>query len=189
MGAAKKPIRTYAEYLEIERTSDVRHEYIEGEILAMSGGSPPHARLILRVSYLLEGQVGGGPCTAYSSDLRVRVLETGRATYADVTVVCGPIERHPEDPDAVTNPTVLVEVLSPSTERDDRGEKFAQYRRIPSLRDYVLVSQDRARIEHFQRVDGGAWTFVERGPGECVALSIGAALAVDEVYRGVELGG
>ena len=188
MGALKKPVHTYAAYLEVERKSDVRHEFIDGDILAMSGGTPRHALLIANVTGVARSALRG-PCRAYSSDLRVRVPETARATYADVTVVCGPIETHPEDPDAVTNPSVLVEVLSPTTERDDRGEKFAQYRKLPSLRDYVLVAQEHRRVEHFRRAEGGAWTLVERGPGERVELSIGASLDVDEIYCDVDVEG
>jgi Uma2 family endonuclease len=182
MGDGKKPVHTYAEYLALERASDTRHEFIDGEILAMSGGTPTHALLAMRIGRALD--LGAGPCEVYTSDLRVRVAATGRATYADLTVVCGPLACHPEDPDAVTNPSALFEVLSPSTERDDRGEKFAQYRRIPSLRDYVLVAQDKVRIEHFRRQGDGSWALVEHGAGERVELSIGVSFAVDEVYRG-----
>jgi Uma2 family endonuclease len=180
--AARRPSCTYAQYLEFERTSELRHEFIDGEILAMSGGTPLHAFLIARVLTALGNQLGTGPCRTYSSDLRIRVPETGRATYADVTVICGEVETHPEDPDAATNPTVIVEVLSPTTERDDRGEKFAQYRHLLSLRDYVLVSQERQRIEHYARGDGGRWTFIEAGPGGRIALSIGVVLEADAVY-------
>ena len=178
--AVRVPVHTYEEYLALVEETGVKHEFIEGVILAMAGGTPEHARLAMAVGASLVAHAG--PCRTYSSDLRIRVPETGRATYADVTVVCGPLETHPEDPDACVNPTILVEVLSPTTERDDRGEKFSQYRKLASLQDYVLVSQSPRRIEHFRRSDGGAWVFTEAGPGQHITLSTGATLAVDTVY-------
>lgn len=173
---------TYEAYRALVAETGVKHEFIEGVVLAMAGGTPEHARLAGEVLAAIRAQLGRGPCRTYSSDLRIRIPETGRATYADVTVVCGPLETHPEDPDACVNPTVLVEVLSPTTERDDRGEKFSQYRKLASLQDYVLVSQSHQRIEYFRRGDRGAWAFTEAGPGQQVTLSIGATLDVDTLY-------
>jgi Uma2 family endonuclease len=114
----------------------------------------------------------------------VRIVDTDRATYPDASVVCGERQAAGDDPDALTNPILLVEVLSDSTEADDRGEKFAHYRRIPSLREYVLVSQRAVRIEVFRRAEGGTWTLTEYGAGDTVSLpSVGATLMVDEVFR------
>ncbi|WP_437548332.1 Uma2 family endonuclease [Sorangium sp. So ce367] len=176
---------TYAEYLEQERASPTKREFLGGEIFDMAGGTPEHARLAARVTVALGAQLGRRPCEVFSSDLRVRVRATDLATYPDVSVVCGPIARDPEDRDAVVNPLVLVEVLSDSSEAYDRGEKFAHYRRIPSLREYVLVSQAHRRIEVFRRNEDGTWTLYEAGPGERARLaSIDALLDVDEVYRG-----
>lgn len=178
---------TYAEYLVQEAASDVKHEYFEGHILAMAGGSPDHAHLAASAIGVLTAQLRGRPCRVFSSDLRVRIPATGLATYPDVTVVCGRREADPEDPDTATNPTLIVEVLSPSSEKYDRGEKFAQYRTLPSLRDYLLIPQDRARIEHYSRNADGSWTFRACGPGESVVLdSLGGALSVDEVFAGAE---
>jgi Uma2 family endonuclease len=113
----------------------------------------------------------------------IRVLATNLATYPDLSVVCGRIERDPEDANVVINPIVLIEVLSDSTEAYDRGEKFAHYRRIPSLREYVLVSQHQPRIEVFRRNDDGSWTLYEAATSERAKLaSIGCELSVDEVY-------
>ncbi|WP_437972569.1 Uma2 family endonuclease [Sorangium sp. So ce260] len=183
---ARKLSCTYAEYLEQERASPTKHEFLGGEIFAMAGGTPEHARLAARVTVALGAQLTRRPCDVFSSDLRVRVLATGLATYPDVSVVCGQLARDPEDKDAVVNPLVLIEVLSDSSEAYDRGEKFAHYRRIPSLREYVLVSQAHRRIEVFRRNEDSSWTLHEAGPGERVRLaSIDGALDVDEIYGGV----
>jgi Uma2 family endonuclease len=180
---ARKLTYTFAEYLAMEAASDTKHEYVNGEIFAMAGGTIEHGRLAARVSALLDTLLAGRPCAPLNSDVRVRVLATGLATYPDVSVVCGSIERDPEDEHSVTNPVVIVEVLSDSTEAYDRGEKFAHYRRIPSLRDYLLVSQHKPRIEHYRRNDDGTWTFREVSPPDAVRLSIGGELSVAAVFR------
>lgn len=175
MSAAARTAMTYAEYLAAERVSDVRHEYLRGQVFAMAGGTPEHGRLAASVIVLL------GP--VYTSDVRIRIEETDRSTYPDVSVVCGPRQTAQGDPDALVNPGVLVEVLSDSTEADDRGEKFAHYRRIPSLREYVLVSQRTPRIEVYRR-DGSEWILAEAtSGGRAVIPSLGVELSVDEVYR------
>lgn len=182
---------TFRDYLDVEETSAVRHEYIGGEIVAMAGGTPEHAALAAAVTTLLGGQLRGGPCRVYSSDLRLRVLETGLATYADASVVCGPPERDPGSPTHVTNPTVVIEVLSPGTEGYDRGEKREHYQRMPSLRAIVLVAHDRARIEVLTRAPSAGWSHTVLSAGETARLeSIGSELSVDEVYRaaGVNVG-
>jgi Uma2 family endonuclease len=174
---------TYAEYLAAEAVSDVRHEFLNGEVWAMAGGTPEHAALALAVGSELREALRGKPCRAFSADLRVRVVDTGLSTYPDVTVVCGQLEAAPDDPDAVTNPIVLVEVLSESTEGYDRGAKAAHYRRIPSLREFVLVSQAEPRIEVHHRAESGRWELLEARPGETIELSsIGARLDVGAVY-------
>jgi Uma2 family endonuclease len=180
---ARKLSATYPEYLAQELASDTKHEFLDGEIFAMAGGTPEHARLSSRVVGALLAQLRGRPCEAFSSDLRLRVLATGLATYPDVSVVCGRFEQDPEDANTLINPVVLVEVLSDSSEAYDRGEKFAHYRRIPSLREYVLVSQRRPRIEVFRRNEDGNWTLFEADASGSVQLvSIGCELSVDEVY-------
>lgn len=174
---------TYAEYLAAERVSAEKHEYLRGEVFAMAGGTIEHGRLAAAVAGELGVALRGRRCVPFSSDVRIRVLATDRSTYPDVSVVCGSLERAPDDSEAITNPTVLVEVLSDSTEADDRGEKFAHYRRIPSLREYVLVSQRAQRIEVFHRAAGGSWTLSEAGPGEALRLeSVDVVLSVDSVY-------
>ena len=181
---ARKLTFTFAEYLEQERTSDVKHEFVNGEIFDMAGGTIEHGRLASTVNAALRTQSRGRPCEVYSSDVRVRVLATGLATYPDTSVVCGRLERDPADANTIVNPVVLVEVLSDSTEGYDRGEKFAHYQRLPSLKEYVLVSQRSPRIEVFRRnEDGNSWTLLIAQAGERVSLaSIGCELAVDEMY-------
>lgn len=184
---ARQVRHAYAEYLAFEAESEVRHEYVDGEMYAMSGGKPVHARLAVTFGRVVEAALLGGRCATYSSDLRIYIHAEGRSAYPDLSIVCGPVEHHPADPDAAVNPSVIVEILSDTTETYDRGEKFAAYRLLPSLRDYVLVRADARIIEHFQRTDDGAWLMREAGAGEWVELSIGARFALDEVYAGVDL--
>lgn len=173
---------TYAEYLELEAGSDVRHEYVAGAIVAMAGGSVEHGRLISRLGALLARTLDGRPCVVLPADVRVRIRASDRATYPDLHVVCSEVERDPDDDHAIVNPTVIIEVLSDTTAESDRGDKFADYRRLRSLREYVLVSQRERRIDVYRR-DGRRWHLDEYGSGERVAFeSIAVELAVDEVY-------
>jgi Uma2 family endonuclease len=182
--AAQSTTMTYAEYVAAEVTSPVKHEWLRGEVFAMAGGTREHARLGASMSGELRTSLRGRPCGVFSSDLRVKVEATGLTTYPDVSIVCGKPQAPADDPHAIVNPLVLVEVLSDSTEAYDRGEKFAHYRRIPSLREYVLVSQREPRIEVHRLNDSGHWELHEAGAGESVALaSLGCRLSVDEVYR------
>ena len=180
---AHKLTYTFAEYLALEAKSETKHEYINGEVFAMAGGTPDHAALAAAVIRLLGTALLGRPCRVYTSDLRIRVLATGLATYPDVSVVCRPFEPDPEDANTAVNPVVIVEVLSDSTEAYDRGEKFAHYRRLPSLRDYLLVLQREARIEHYRRNEDDSWTLREVRATGAVRLSIGCELSVEDVYR------
>lgn len=181
---ARKLSFTFAEYVAQEQASDTKHELVNGEIFAMAGGTIEHGRLASRVTAALLAQLRGRPCEAFSSDVRVRVLATGLATYPDLSIVCGRLAHDPEDTNTIVNPIVLVEVLSDSTEAYDRGEKFAHYQRIPSLKEYVIVSQRSPRIEVFQRnEDGKSWTLYVAETSESVKLaSIQCQIAVDEVY-------
>lgn len=167
----------------MERASETKHEYVNGVVYAMAGGTIEHGRLAMSLGRVLGNALDGRPCVTFSSDVRVRIRETGRSTYPDLSIVCGPVERAPDDPDAITNPTVIVEILSDSTEASDRGDKFAHYRRVPTLREYVLVSQSTSRIEVFSR-QGDVWVLSEAAAGQTLRLeSLGVALAVDDVYR------
>ncbi|MEO0325423.1 MAG: Uma2 family endonuclease [Myxococcota bacterium] len=177
---------TYAEYLALEKRTGVRHDFVGGRAIAMAGGTPEHARLCLAVGAELRAALAGGPCVAYGSELKLLVEATGRATYADAAVVCGEAEPSEIDRNALTNPQVVVEVLSRGTEADDRGEKFAHYQRLPSLQEYVLVAQDEARVEVFRRGnEAGEWVLKSFGPGDAFELpSLGLRVSVDAVYGG-----
>lgn len=186
-GSMGEPARlahyTYDEYRRFEAAANTKHEYLDGQILAMAGGTPEHAGLAAAVIAQLERQIGGGPCQSFTSDLRIRVLATGLATYPDVAIVCGDLERDPEDANGVVNPTALVEVLSASTEHYDRGEKAAHYRRIPSLREYVFVSHRERRIERWGRDEHDEWQSESAGRGARLQMaSVSAALDVDAIY-------
>jgi len=171
-----------ADYLAIEDQSSVRHEFLDGEVVAMAGGTPEHAALSAAVVTSFGMQLRGRPCRIYSADLRLRVLATGLATYADASVVCGEPARDPASPTHVTNPRVIVEVLSPSAEAYDRGEKREHYLKIEGLDAYVLVASDRRRVEAWCLANGA---FVYRALGADGVLdlpSIGCTLAVRELY-------
>lgn len=174
---------TYSEYLAFEEAADAKHEFVDGRVVAMAGGTLEHSRLQGEVVYQLRRQLEGSGGRVLSSDGRVRIERTNNARYPDVSVVCGEVVRAADDPEGLANPVLLVEVLSPSTERSDRGEKFAHYKRIESLREYVLISQDDPRVEVFRRTDDG-WLLNEAGVGETLELrSIGVTLEVDALYR------
>ncbi|HEX2062095.1 MAG TPA: Uma2 family endonuclease [Thermoanaerobaculia bacterium] len=172
---------TYEEYLALERDSLVKNEYFAGEIYAMAGGSLRHSALASRISGALE-QARREGCTAFQSDMRLRVLATGRAAHPDASMVRGPIELDPADPGGttITNPTLLVEVLSPSTEEVDRSDKWRDYQRIASLQEYVLVSQD-PRVEIYRRQSSGTWEYIDVREGS-VTLATGATLDLSRLY-------
>jgi Uma2 family endonuclease len=172
---------TYADYLALEGSSNVKHEFLGGQIYAMAGGTPEHAALAASVIGLLFAQLRAGGCRAYDADLRVRT-RSGLATYPDVTVVCGPSERDESDPQAVTNPSLIVEVLSRSTEEYDAGDKFEHYKSLPSLKQYVLVSHRERSIEVWTLHDS-AWRRAVVREGEIAHLAIGARLDVHELYE------
>ena len=174
---------SYADYLTLERESMTKHEYADGQVYAMAGGSPEHAWLAMRLGAQLLATLGDRPCEVFNSDLRIRVVETGRSTYPDVTMICGEVRRAPDDEHAATNPTLIAEVLSESTETQDRGEKWRHYQRLPSLRAYVLIAQAEARVEVFRRV-ADLWQYEAAGEGQHVRLDDdGLVLDVDALYR------
>lgn len=171
-------------YLEKEERSEDKHEYCDGQILAMAGGSPRHNYLAQRFQQLVANRLEGGPCGALSSDQRVATPD-GLYTYADGSVFCEPMDVGPGQ--AATNPTVLVEVLSPSTRTYDRTEKLARYQTIPSLRHVVLIEQDGLDVEIWTR-DDGAWTrTVAVEPTQTVRLgAIGVEVDVEQLYAGAD---
>ncbi len=175
----------FDEYLLLEERSTVKHEFLGGHVWAMAGGTPEHGAIAANVIALLANRLLGKSCRVYTSDVRVRVKATGLATYPDVTVVCGQEQADPEDPKGATliNPQVLVEVLSPSTEDYDRGEKLSHYKQVPSLREIVLVAQEERRIELWRReVDYWALT-VARGDEVALIASLDCPLPLADVYR------
>jgi Uma2 family endonuclease len=177
---------TFEEYLLVEEDSGIRHEFVGGNVFAMSGGTPAHAGITANVARLLGNALEHEPCRVFSPDLRVRVEATGLGTYADVTVICGQIELDPADPKQHTalNPKLLVEVLSPSTEDYDRGDKLGNYKRIPSLDEVMLVAHDRREVEIVRRETDGSWSRHVSRDNETVRLfSLRCELSVAELYR------
>lgn len=173
------------EYLTLEESSNVRHEYLDGQIYAMAGGTPEHAALCTSLATHLSNAVRGGRCRVHGADLRIRVSATGLMTYPDVSVTCGPWERAPEDGRSVTNPVLLAEVLSKSTEAYDRGEKLEHYQRIPSLRACWLVAQKERQLELWSRpAEDAIWQPRVFRSGEAVVLeALGVTLEVDAIYE------
>ena len=185
MSSARRLHHTYEQYLEVERLSSVRHEFLDGEIYAMAGGTPEHGILAARVTSLLTARVPAG-CHVASSDVKIFIEATGLATYPDVSVVCGQLARAARDSMAVTNPVLIVEVTSASTEDYDRGDKLSHYRQIPSLQAVLLVDHVSKRITVVGR-DAGGWSTRDLRAGEQVVLAAPAiTLDVDAVYSALE---
>jgi Uma2 family endonuclease len=186
---ASQPKRYYTpeEYLALERAADYKSEYVAGEIFAMSGASEDHNTIAGNIFRLLGNQFQGRPCRVYISDMRVQVAATGMYTYPDVVAVCGPREFAGAHRDTLLNPTVIVEVLSPSTEVYDRGAKFDHYWRLPSLAEYVLVAQDHMRVEHFARQGNGWVLTIARTSDDILRLpALDATLPLAAIYENVE---
>jgi len=186
-----KPQSTPEEYLKLERTSEQKHEYFRGEIFAMGGASARHVLIVGNVAAELRNQLRDRTCTVYSADLRVSVSPDGLYTYPDVIVVCGDPQFIEAELDTLTNPTLIVEVLSESTKNYDRGEKFEQYRQIPSFGEYLLIAQDKIHVEHYLRQNDGSWILTETNdPGAVIELvSINCRLSVTEIYAKVRFDG
>jgi Uma2 family endonuclease len=177
-----------ADYLEIERTAAFKSEFFHGEMFAMAGGTPQHSLIAANSIRALGNRLEKKPCTAYTADLRIKVEATGLMTYPDVSVVCGPLRYAEGTDDTIVNPTVLVEVLSESTEAYDRGTKFGHYRQIPSLRDYLLVSQREPKIDLFTRQQDERWLLnALSGLNAVLELaSLSISLPLSEVFTKVE---
>lgn len=175
---------SHAQYIAAEATADLRHEYLRGQVYAMAGGTLEHAALASALARDVGAALRGKPCRVFSSDARVRVQATDMTTYPDLSVACGEIQHAEGDPHALLNPTVVFEVLSDATEAYDRGAKASHYRHIPSLKEYVLVSQTEQRVEVQRRNADGHWEIHEFGPGEQAELrSLAVMLPLDELYR------
>ena len=179
---------TETEYLDLERSLESKNEFFDGEVFAMSGGTPLHSQIATNLAAEFRHHVKGKRCVPYNSDLRLKVEATGLLTYPDLSVVCGPIQFAEGTDDTVVNPTVIVEVLSDSTEAYDRGKKFENYRQMPSLREYLLASQKEPRIEQFVRQENEQWLLREAAGLEAtLALpSLEIKISLAEVFTGVE---
>lgn len=189
MSMAEKRWYSVKEYLAMERASEIKHQYYQGEIFAMTGASFEHNTIIPNLFRFLGNHFEGGPCRALASDLRVNVNATGLYTYPDLTVICSEPRFEDEVFDTLLNPKVIVEVLSDSTEAYDRGRKFSHYRTIDSLEEYVLVSQNEYRVEVFTRQANGEWLLSEAQGRESSILlrSIDCLLKLNRVYDRVEI--
>ncbi|SMF96312.1 Endonuclease, Uma2 family (restriction endonuclease fold) [Methylomagnum ishizawai] len=174
------------EYLALERTAEYKSEYAAGYIYAMTGVSRAHSLINSNISRSLGNQLVDRPCEVHIADMRVKPAQARSYRYPDIAVVCGPAQFEDGQGDTLLNPTVIVEILSPSTESNDRGRKFAEYQRIESLREYLLVAQEEPRIERYARRDEGWLLTVAEGLEAQVALdAIGCVLDLGEVYRRV----
>jgi Uma2 family endonuclease len=185
--AALKKRYTPEEYLALERQAEFKSEYLDGSIFAMAGARREHNLIAWNLSGEIRAQLKNRPCEGYTSDMRVLVSQTGLYTYPDVTVVCGQAAFLDENQDTLLNPTVIVEVLSPTTEKYDRGKKFGHYRRLASLREYVLVAQDEVLVERYVR-QGDDWLLTDlRSMDDTLRLtSIDCQVALREVYARIE---
>ncbi|MDI6793198.1 MAG: Uma2 family endonuclease [bacterium] len=182
---------THEEYLAIEREADHKSEYFNGEIFAMSGASRRHNLMVVNVLAGLHRQLRKRPCEVYASDMRVKVSATGLYTYPDVIVVCEPPQLEDKWKDTLLNPTVVIEVLSKSTESYDRGAKFEHYRAIKSLSDYILIAQDKYHVECYVRQPDNSWLFSEaKELHETIHIaSVECEFALEDVYEKVEMVG
>ena len=187
MSANPLPYLSPDEYLAIEREAEFKSEYYGGRTYAMSGGTWPHSLLASNLNFQLRSEIGQRRCFVFSSDLRV-CTPGGLYTYPDISVVCGEPVLKDNRKDILTNPTLIVEILSKSTEAHDRGFKFAQYRSIESLQEYVLVSQTEPRVECFRRGAEGVWTLHETLGMEAVVHleSVGCGIAMAGIYDKID---
>jgi Uma2 family endonuclease len=184
--AAEKRTLTREEYLAFERASEQKHEYADGEIFAMSGGTMEHSLVSANISRELGNALAGRACRVLSSDMRIHIPATGRYVYPDGSIVCSKPLFCDDTRDTLLNPKVIIEVLSDSSEAYDRGEKFEHYRTVTSLEIYVLASQKKPLLDVFTRELDGRWSLRSYGPGERAALEpLGCELSVDGAYMGV----
>jgi Uma2 family endonuclease len=188
MSAVPKRKLTPAEYLAIEKTAEFKSEFFNGEMFAMAGASRPHNRVKENLAIEIGSRLKGGACQSFSSDQRVLVNRTGLYTYPDLLIVCGEVESTGDDEDTITNPRVIVEVLSPSTERYDRTTKFDHYQQIPSVQEYILVAQDAARCERYVRQADGTWGYTSFVGLEAVLAltSVPVQVPLADIYAGAE---
>lgn len=183
----KQDYYTPEEYLALEETDECRSEYYQGEIFAMSGGSANHNRIARNLVIALESAFENKPCESFINDMRLLVKKNGLYTYPDVMVVCGPIKFVEGRTDTITNPVVVIEVLSESTQDYDRGSKFMLYRALESLQEYILIEQDKIYIERFRRLEDGRWILDELDRADAVLRveTIDFEIPLQRIYRNV----
>ena len=174
------------EYVELEESTGIKHEYFQGEAFAMTGASENHNLLVMTVGRHLGNQLAGKSCRPYPSDFRLKIEAMNLYTYPDLSVICGETRKADKPRETFVNPTVLIEVLSESTEAYDRGMKTEFYRTIPTLQEYLLIAQDRPHVDHYRR-QGSAWLFTEYSAMEedVVLTSIGCTLSLAAMYEQV----
>jgi Uma2 family endonuclease len=192
MSLPAERLYTLEEYYDLADRALERQEYFQGRIYAMAGASPEHGRIGANLTAALSARLRGGGCRVYTADVRVHIQETGMLTYPDLSVVCGEPRFDDGRPKGILNPTVLIEVLSETTEGYDRGDKFRHYQTIPSLREYVLVSQARPRVEVFRRdSDSGGWAYQDYSGDDAllVLTSVEAKIPLAEIYEDVPFPG
>lgn len=189
MSALPKISYSIEEYIELDKNSEERYEYFDGEVFAMAGSSPDHARISLRICSLLEQKLFGGKCEAFNSEVRVKVPVNLPYRYPDVSAVCGePVFEMIQGVEMLVNPVLLVEVLSPSTAAYDLDAKFTAYQSIESFREYLLVAQDRPHVIHYTRQSKGRWlrTEVSGLQNEVTLSSVKVTLPLSEIYARVK---
>lgn len=188
MSALEKPFYTPEQYLEIDRKAERRSEYVSGEIIAMAGASREHNRMTLNIGSSLLAQLRGKSCEPFLTDLRVKGSGTKAYFFSDIVVGCDPLEFEDDSVDILLNPVVIMEVLSPTTELGDKTWKFTHYRRLPTLKDYVMLSQSQPFVEHYTRQASGQWVLTDlHGLDAVLSLpSIDCELPLSEIYERVE---
>ncbi len=180
---------TSQDYLDWERRQETRNEYVNGEIHAMAGASRNHNLICVNLTVSLSTQLRGKPCEVYANDMRVKVDETGMYTYPDIVAVCDEPAFEDTQTDTLLNPLLIIEVLSDSTERYDRGAKFLHYRNLPSLQDYLLVAQHECRVEHYARQTDHRWSLTDyQNLDETIVIeSIACELRLRDLYARVQM--
>ena len=189
MSIQTKPRLTAEDYLVIERNAETKNEYFNGEMFAMAGASRRHNLIVTNIVREVSAQLRDRPCDIYANDMRVKVSPTGLYTYPDVVIACDDIQFEDDHEDTLLTPIVLIEVLSKSTQGYDRFQKFAHYRRLSTLREYLLVAQEQPRVEHYVRQSEKQWLLSESAEySDVVAMaSIGCGLSIKDIYEKVDL--
>lgn len=186
--AAQHRLLSEADYLALEEQSPIRHEYVDGEVYAMAGGSLRHNRIALNTASALLSALRGTPCQVFMSDVKLRVAHDNAFYYPDVVAACNEASPLAGEEKIVADPLLVVEVLSPSTETTDRREKLAAYRRVPSVKEYILISQDRQQVEIYRRQGDIGWLYLSFEAGESVEFTtLALSLPIGDLYAGTDV--